>query len=739
MLPSVFQTHPDSRFFEMSSSSSSSTTPSHSPVYHVPQLCPAPNSKSAYTYSALQLPYEDPQYDCYAHSNPSTPSYDYYSDNRPLDTRYMTTDSPYNPSIRVQQSTSSYGLPDSPFSSPPSMLEGGSDSWDSYDHPTHLSPQTIQQRAISRGYRTHKRISSDSSVASAGPDSPYTQTLVYPQIVDPESGLFPSAQFDSYDYAFPSSAQYSKSHQIPQTSQHHESFLAPAFQDYNPATVDAEKFQAVQTAMRQALMEQQRGSNMNHPSMSSQGSYGEDYNELARIPSGPHRNSITKLNRTMSDIYQDELYNPSMATSVPPPPGPRQYIPQENLLSPQRNSVFNELLQAAQNGHVTARSASPVTSATRERSPFATERFSHSTPNSPARLTSAAQIRQQQKAESDARAFAEHHSRSTENLPPPTISPKEVALGYNEAEEDAKIPLCNHDKRENQLSTFASNTPNLSQSDVDDNTSDRSYSNMAPRRRRGSNLAASTASGQSGSNFTFMPPSVPGNIQLPQQYPFISQLRRQSSSLRSTSDQVPDFPTHLTSMESSKSETTPSENPIRPDFASSAESTQRSPSSPALQRPSDTAAASGSFACTSQSCTARFDTAAKLQKHRREAHRNSPPRPMVAAPTTSSTTTPTSASTPSNSSAAMHRNQQTGPHKCERINPSTGKPCNTIFSRSYDLTRHEDTIHSNRKQKVRCHLCTEDKTFSRNDALTRHMRVVHPDVDFPGKTKRRGG
>jgi hypothetical protein len=39
--------------------------------------------------------------------------------------------------------------------------------------------------------------------------------------------------------------------------------------------------------------------------------------------------------------------------------------------------------------------------------------------------------------------------------------------------------------------------------------------------------------------------------------------------------------------------------------------------------------------------------------------------------------------------------------------------------------------------KVRCHLCTEEKTFSRNDALTRHMRVVHPDVDWVGKQKRK--
>ncbi|KAH8765609.1 hypothetical protein F5883DRAFT_645406 [Diaporthe sp. PMI_573] len=33
---------------------------------------------------------------------------------------------------------------------------------------------------------------------------------------------------------------------------------------------------------------------------------------------------------------------------------------------------------------------------------------------------------------------------------------------------------------------------------------------------------------------------------------------------------------------------------------------------------------------------------------------------------------------------------------------------------------------------VRCDVCTEDKTFSRADALTRHHRVCHPDVEFPG-------
>ena len=71
-----------------------------------------------------------------------------------------------------------------------------------------------------------------------------------------------------------------------------------------------------------------------------------------------------------------------------------------------------------------------------------------------------------------------------------------------------------------------------------------------------------------------------------------------------------------------------------------------------------------------------------------------------------------------------------------RINSSTNKPCNTIFSRPYGLTGHEDTIHNARKQKVHCPLCTEEKTFSRNDALTRHLRVVHPEHVDQNKRRR---
>ncbi|SPO05796.1 uncharacterized protein DNG_08483 [Cephalotrichum gorgonifer] len=137
-------------------------------------------------------------------------------------------------------------------------------------------------------------------------------------------------------------------------------------------------------------------------------------------------------------------------------------------------------------------------------------------------------------------------------------------------------------------------------------------------------------------------------------------------------------------------------------------------------RPADNSE-NGTYSCTYHGCSQRFDTPALLQKHKREGHRQS-----------------------NNLKSTAHRgakssvmDTQAGPHRCYRINPGTGKVCKAVFSRPYDLTRHEDTIHNARKQKVRCDLCTEEKLFSRADALTRHYRVCHPDVELPGKHKRR--
>lgn len=67
-----------------------------------------------------------------------------------------------------------------------------------------------------------------------------------------------------------------------------------------------------------------------------------------------------------------------------------------------------------------------------------------------------------------------------------------------------------------------------------------------------------------------------------------------------------------------------------------------------------------------------------------------------------------------------------GPHRCDVVNPSTGKPCNKVFSRPYDLIRHQDTIHAPVRKTFKCDVCGEaSKTFSRMDALSRHIRVKH--------------
>jgi hypothetical protein len=215
---------------------------------------------------------------------------------------------------------------------------------------------------------------------------------------------------------------------------------------------------------------------------------------------------------------------------------------------------------------------------------------------------------------------------------------------------------------------------------------------------------------------------------VPQQYAFVDQSNQQNNQTP-LQDVTPEFPAHLLSMESTNEEgpsepssqqsTYKTQPRSQPQAAPQQQQQQPKPQQQSpVQRPQGTSSDMGTYSCTYHGCHQRFDSPAKLQKHKREGHRQ---------------TSPGESASPN----LALRNSQAGPHRCDRINPSTGKPCNSVFSRPYDLTRHEDTIHNGRKQKVRCHLCTEEKTFSRNDALTRHMRVVHPDVDWVGKQRRK--
>jgi len=322
------------------------------------------------------------------------------------------------------------------------------------------------------------------------------------------------------------------------------------------------------------------------------------------------------------------------------------------------------------------------------------------------------------------------HAMKSQVAPPEdgqvkTISPKDALLDYRDADNDSKVPLfpdggaSDYSQQFDGVDRYSNATAQsgfdtTAQSFRRDNNNNNN-NNWATPQFSPNFSPAVTGTALPSSTYSFAPPSVQGNMHgLPSNAP--SQYRNVSQ-MTFTPDQNPEFPAHLTSMESSASEA---------GGDPSSQSSDRAPHT--LPKPADSKADSGTYTCTYHGCTQRFETPQKLQKHKREGHRNTANLGIGPASSTGMT-----------SAALLERNSQAGPHKCERINPTTGKPCNTIFSRPYDLTRHEDTIHNVRKQKVRCALCVEEKTFSRNDALTRHMRVVHPEVDFPGKHRRRGG
>lgn len=392
--------------------------------------------------------------------------------------------------------------------------------------------------------------------------------------------------------------------------------------------------------------------------------------------------AVPKLDRTMTDIYSDELYNPNFTiTSTASGPIPR---------SPS-NDLFAQRLQAA-NSHLNIVQQSPISATSRDRSPFR-----HDSPLAPmpmqdfssmpsqVRFSSAQQIRERNKAAMDAHALQEQMARSTAGASTPqTISPQEALLDFHDTDADSNFPPL---------------FPQHNQTNYDTGMNSKGLHNT----QQFDSLNMDTTAFNN-----YIASQLPTGLQapqIPQQYPFIPQARQQST--------VPSL-------------STSSLGPSRVGSAETGTADSSHVNSP--QRPAATSADGGTYTCTYHGCTLRFETPALLQKHKREGHRQ--------AHGISGSRRPDVSGAGMTSSLL---NSQAGPHRCDRINPSTGKPCNTIFSRPYDLTRHEDTIHNARKQKVRCDLCTDEKTFSRADALTRHYRVCHPDVEFPGKHRRRGG
>ncbi|KAI0876328.1 hypothetical protein GGS24DRAFT_488652 [Hypoxylon argillaceum] len=412
---------------------------------------------------------------------------------------------------------------------------------------------------------------------------------------------------------------------------------------------------------------------------------------------------MPKLDRTLTDVYSDELYSPTFAITSASP------SPQTHLALSPGNDLFTQRLQTANNRHLFA-VHSPVSTDSRGHSPFrqgspyasALNEFSKVGTNH-ARLESAQQLRERRKAEEDAKQLQQQMARNSQQgqqqqqqqqSTPTTISPKDAVLDFSEADIDSNFPL---------FPSQETNTYGLVQSNGGGGM------NRITSQQQSASPFHSIPSTPMRSEFNFSMPT-----QIPQQYPFVS---RQQSQPQQRPQQLTPSASTFSRMSSAEASNT--------DGGSSIDGR--------AQRPDRTSADGGTYTCTYHGCTLRFETPALLQKHKREGHRQAGAFNHVRG-STSATSAPGSGL-----SESIVANSQAGPHRCDRINPSTGKPCNTVFSRPYDLTRHEDTIHNARKQKVRCGLCTEEKTFSRADALTRHYRVCHPDAELPGKHRRRGG
>lgn len=77
-------------------------------------------------------------------------------------------------------------------------------------------------------------------------------------------------------------------------------------------------------------------------------------------------------------------------------------------------------------------------------------------------------------------------------------------------------------------------------------------------------------------------------------------------------------------------------------------------------------------------------------------------------------------------SIGSHGRKMAQQHRCDKL-LHNGRPCMKSFTRPYDLARHQDTIHARERKVYKCDKCEDNsKTFSRMDALSRHMRIKHP-------------
>ncbi|PWI65217.1 hypothetical protein PCL_07267 [Purpureocillium lilacinum] len=376
------------------------------------------------------------------------------------------------------------------------------------------------------------------------------------------------------------------------------------------------------------------------------------------LTNAAYRN-MTKLSRSMTDVYNDELY-PRCADTA------SASLLSQNTISSNSNSVFAQRIDAANSHYLSATSRLSATT-TKARSPFRTGSQyapSEGSDTGASRdglvIDSAQWMGSQSKARHNVACLQQQADRSVTMETMKITSPKEVVLELDEIENRGLPPFAQVVPDSKACTSGQDASFGLESSCLQANDSHIS--------------GVSSTMGYRSSQASTDPSVL-------QQYPSATRAR-------------------------SSHETRPS---LSLADSGSVGATGHMLTNSA--RP-DPKAGSGVYSCTYRKCTLRFGTPSLLKKHKRESHRK----------------------TLGLLGHRLHRlgSTQDGPHRCDSINPITAKACNAAFTRPYDLTRHEDTIHNAGKQRLQCGLCMEEKSFSRADALTRHYRVCHAHMDVPG-------
>ncbi|KAI6965736.1 hypothetical protein KC329_g15125, partial [Hortaea werneckii] len=304
------------------------------------------------------------------------------------------------------------------------------------------SPAAHNFQALRRRGGSHQRTPSASTVASNGPASPYTQNWAYPQIASTDFAPHSPADFaDQANYSnfgkqrlappaqFPIDTAYLSAGYVPSAAAHtgggaHQAMKGFAIDYHNGEDFGPEIAYSMSSNGHESPTTPQSGSG---DSVSQNGQYSMPQNDYR--PSNPN----VQLFRTESQAYQDELYNPPTTTYNSTPATTKT---SSNLLSPHRNLVSERLNTAN-----IARSQSPTSAVSRERSPFR-----DGSPLAPAgawrspagQVGTAAGMRQQQKEQADQAELAQHRPQ-LKREPTKTISPKDALLDYNEQEQ--QVPL----------------------------------------------------------------------------------------------------------------------------------------------------------------------------------------------------------------------------------------------------------------------------------------------------------